>query len=142
MQAKSSPKAKSTKRKASPASVSSGNKQFNGGMQLSKLKNYLTKKWARNDKKRFHSPPNVSKPDFLSPRSPSHVGNMTTLPAHFADGHAMTSRSGTYESGVKLPKISITDPEDKSYQTEVKGVKPLEVFEPTEDISGSMFSPI
>ena len=54
----------------------------------------------------------------------------------------MTSRSGTYESGIKMPRITITDPEDKNYATESKGVKPLEVFENTEDTSGAMFSPI
>ena len=110
-------------------------------MQLSKLKNYLSKKWARNDKKRFHSPTSKSKPDFLSPRSPNHVNNMTLQPG-IVVGDAFTSRSGTYESGVKIPKVTITDPEDKNYQTDRVGVKPLEVFENTEDTSGAMFSPI
>ena len=41
-----------------------------------------------------------------------------------------------------MPRITITDPEDKNYATESKGVKPLEVFENTEDTSGAMFSPI
>ena len=86
MQAKSSPKAKTTKSKMSPGnSVSSGQKQFTGGMQLSKLKNYLSKKLARSDKKRFHSPPNATKPTFLSPRSPNHANNMT-LPVNNVAG--------------------------------------------------------
>ena len=51
-------------------------------------------------------------------------------------------RKNSLKASVTIPKVTITDPEDKNYQTDRVGVKPLEVFENTEDTSGAMFSPI